>query len=86
MTPNFAILQIQAPHFHMPRLWLPLFLLWIPVILLSPILFIVVLGLSIAGRIRPWRAIAVFWAISCSLPGTRIHVSTRDSKVLVRIL
>jgi len=86
MTPNFAVLEIQSPDFRMPRLWLPLFLLWIPLLLLSPIIFIVIFGLCMAGRISPWRAIAVFWAISCSLPGTHIHVSTKDSKVLVRIM
>ena len=86
MIPSFAILQIEAPHFHMPRLWLPLFLLWIPVLLLSPLIFIVILGLCMAGRISLWRAIAVFWSILSSLPGTHVHVSTHDSKILVRIL
>ncbi len=86
MTPNFAVLQVEAPHFRMPRLWLPLFLLWIPVILLSPIIFLVIFGLSMAGQVSPWRAIAVFWAITCSLPGTHVHVSTHEAKVLVRIL
>ncbi|MDR3798049.1 MAG: hypothetical protein P4K93_07850 [Terracidiphilus sp.] len=86
MIPSFAILQVEATHFHMPRLWLPLFLLWIPVILLSPLILIVILGLCIAGRINPWRAIAVFWSILCNLPGTHVHVSAHDSKVLVRIL
>jgi hypothetical protein len=70
----------------MPRLWLPLFLLWIPFILLSPIIFLVIFGLSMAGRISPWRAIAAIWAVTCSLPGTNVHVSTHESKVLVRIL
>ena len=86
MTPSFAILEIESPHWRMPRIWLPLFLLWIPLILLSPIVFLVIFGLCMAGRISPWRAIAAFWAISCSLPGTRVHVSTHESKVLVRIL
>lgn len=70
----------------MPRLWLPLFLLWIPLILLAPLIFLVVFGVCMANRISPWRATAAFWALSCSLPGTHVHVSTHDSKVLVRIL
>jgi hypothetical protein len=86
VIPSFAVLKVEAPHFHMPRLWLPLFLLWIPIILVSPLIFIVILGLCIAGRINPWRAITVFWSILCSLPGTHVHVSAHDSKVLVRIL
>ncbi len=86
MTPNFAVLQVEAPHFRLPRLWIPLFLLWIPIILLSPIIFVVIFGLAMAGQVSPWRAIAVFWAIVCSLPGTHIHVSTHEAKVLVGIL
>jgi len=86
VIPSFAILQVEALHFRMPRLWLPLFLLWIPLILISPLIFIVIFGLSIAGRISPWRAIAIFWSILCALPGTHVHVSTQDSKILVRIL
>ncbi len=86
MTPNLAVLEIQSPHWRMPRLWLPLFLLWIPLILLSPLIFLVLFGLCLAGGISPWRAIQVFWAISLSLTGTHIHVSTHESKVLVRIL
>ncbi|MFZ0337575.1 MAG: hypothetical protein WAL45_06050 [Terracidiphilus sp.] len=86
MIPSFAVLHIESQHCHMPRLWLPLFLLWIPIILISPLIFIVIFGLCMAGRISPWRAIAVFWSILCGLSGTHVHVSTNDSKVLVRIL
>jgi len=86
MIPSFAILQIEAPHVHTPRIWLPLFLVWIPVILVSPLIFLVIFGLCIAGRISPWRATAVFWSILCGLPGTHVHVSAHGSNVLVRIL
>jgi len=86
VIPSLAVLQVKAPHFRMPRIWLPLFLFWIPVLLVSPLIFIVIFGLSMAGRISPWRAIAVFWSILCGLSGTHIHISTHDSKVLVRII
>ncbi len=58
MTPNLAVLEIQSPNWRMPRLWLPLFLLWIPLILLSPLIFLVLFGLCMAGGISPWRAIS----------------------------
>jgi hypothetical protein len=86
MIPSFAILQVEAPHCRTPRLWLPLFLVWIPVILLSPLIFIVVYGLCMAGRISPGRAFAVFWSILSGLPGTHVRVSTQESKIPVRIL
>lgn len=86
MIPNFAVVRIETPHWRMPQLWLPLFLLWILLLLLSPILLLVVLGLSIAGRVPPWRTIAVFWSILCSLPGTNVRVSSDGNKVQVRIV
>jgi hypothetical protein len=86
VTPNIAIVRIETPHWRCIPLWIPLFLLWIPVILLSPILLIVIFGLAIAGRINPWHAIRVIWDLICSLPGTHIRVTTDDAKVVVRIL
>ena len=53
MTPNFAVLGIETPRWHTPRLWLPLFLLWIPVALLSPVIFLILVAVAIAGRTTP---------------------------------
>jgi hypothetical protein len=89
MTPNFAVVEVRSPYCQTPRLWLPLFLLWIPVIVLSPVILLILLVLAVAclaGGINPWNAIATFWAILCSLRGTHVHVSTHESKVTVRIL
>ena len=86
MTPNIAVIEIHAPHWHMPRLWIPLFLFWIPVVLLSPIFFLVLVGVAIAARTNIWRLIAVFWGILCGLPGTHVHVQADETRVLVRIL
>jgi hypothetical protein len=68
------------------HLWLPLFLLWIPLVLLLPLILLVVLGICIATRIRFWRALAAIWNFSCSLPGTDVHVRTEGNTVHVRIL
>lgn len=86
MTPNFAVLGIDTPGFHWPRLWLPIFLLWIPVLLLSPIIFLAFVALAIAGKTSLWGVISIFWDILCGLRGTHVHVSTQDARVLVRIL
>jgi len=86
VTPNIAIVHIAIPHWRAFRLWLPLFLLWIPLILLLPLIFIVVCGLCLGGRISPWRAIASFWTLSCALPGTDVRACAEGNKVLVRIL
>jgi hypothetical protein len=86
VTPNLAVLEIRAAHWHMPRLWLPLFLLWIPVILLSPVILLAFVGAGIAFRINPWRAMAVLWRMLCTLPGTDVRVTADGTHVFVKIL
>jgi hypothetical protein len=86
MTPNFAVIGIETPHWHTPRIWVPLFLLWIPVILLSPIIFLVLVAVAIAARTSIWRLIAIFWNVVCALRGIHVHVCADGNQVLVRIL
>ncbi|MGD0890648.1 MAG: hypothetical protein ABR923_03865 [Terracidiphilus sp.] len=87
MTPNFAVIGVHTPDWRMPRLWVPLFLLWIPLILLSPLIFLVIIAVCLCGHINPFRAIAICWAILCSLPGTHIRVTEAShTEVLVQIL
>jgi hypothetical protein len=86
MTPNFAVIGVETPQWHMPRLWIPLFLLWIPVVLLSPIVFLVLVAIAIAARTNIWRLIGLLWGILSSLRGTDIRVTAEGNHVLVRIL
>jgi hypothetical protein len=86
MTPNIAVVHVQMPHWRELRIWLPLFLLWIPLILLSPFILLVITVTCLALRVSPWRAIAAFWALSCSLPGTDVRVVSEGARVTVRIL
>jgi len=56
------------------RIWVPLALIWLlllPVVLLLLPLFI--LG-CMAGRVSPWRALAICWDILCSTQGSEIEV------------
>jgi hypothetical protein len=86
MIPSFAIVQIDTPGWHGFPLWIPLFLLWIPLALVSPLILLVVPAVCLVGQVSPWRAIATFWAILCSLSGTHVHVRADGRQVLVRIL
>lgn len=86
MTPNIAIVHVHNPHWRGFRLWIPLFLLWIPAILLAPLILLVLLAASLAGFVRFWRSIAVFWGILCALPGTDVRVEAQGNKILVEIL
>lgn len=86
MTPNIAIVRIETQGRHGFPIWIPLFLLWIPFVLFTPILFLILLAVCLVGRISVWRAIAAFWAIACSLPGTDVRVCADGKRILVRIL
>lgn len=86
MTPNIAIVQVQATHWHIPRLWLPLFLLWIPLIVLAPFILLVLAAACFAFRVSLWRTISVFWSLISALPGTDVRVSADGTHVLVKIL
>jgi hypothetical protein len=86
MTPNIAIVRISNPHWRGLNLWLPLFLLWIPLVLLSPLFLLVLLAVSIAGRIPIGRMIAAFWAVISSLSGTHVRVTAQGNHVSVRLL
>jgi hypothetical protein len=90
MIPNVAVLEIQNPHFHMPRLWIPLILLWAPLalllLLLSPVLLIVVCAMSMATGVGPFRVVRIFWDILSSLRGTDVHVTAHGKRVYVHIL
>jgi hypothetical protein len=55
-------------------------------ILLSPLILLVVLAVCLAGRISLLSAIATFWNILCSLPGTDVRVCSEGNRVTVRIL
>jgi len=86
MTPNVAIVHIHNPYWRGCRLWIPLFLLWIPVILLSPLLLLILLAVCFLAKISVWQSIAVFWGILCALPGTDVRVVAQGNHILVEIL
>lgn len=86
MTPNIAIVHVENPYWRNFHLWLPLFLLWIPFILLSPFILVLLLIASFLWDISPWRAIATVWDIACSLPGTDVHVRAEGKTIRVKIL
>jgi hypothetical protein len=86
MTPNFAVVGIDAPGFHWPRIWLPVFLLWIPALLLAPFVLVVLAVVCWLGRVSFANAVGVLWGILCSLPGTHVRVHADGKDIVVRIL
>jgi len=89
VIPNLAIVSIQSEHFRCPAIPVPLFLLWILVLLFSPLILValIVLWAVCIGMGYPlWRALGAFWQILCALPGTDVRVTAEGNHVTVRIL
>ena len=86
MTPNLAIIRIQNQRHRGFPIVIPIFVLWIPVILLSPFILLVLGGVCIASRVSLWRAIRTLWSVICGLPGTEVRVCADGNRVNVRIL
>jgi hypothetical protein len=86
VIPSLALLRIEGRRWRSPRLLVPLFLLWIPLLLLGPLIVLAMVGLSLAGGIDPWRACGGLWAILCGLPGTEIDVGADGHTVRLSIL
>lgn len=89
MIPNLAVIRIESEHFHCPTIPVPLFLLWILALLLSPLIVLVLLVLwavCLGAGYPFWRAVRTFWQILCALPGTDVRVTAEGNHVTVKIL
>jgi hypothetical protein len=86
MIPNVAITHMHNPYWRGLRLWIPLFLIWIPLILLSPLLLLILLIACIVTGISFFQSISVFWSILTALPGTDVRVEAQGNHILVEIL
>ncbi|HWG19660.1 MAG TPA: hypothetical protein VG225_03955 [Terracidiphilus sp.] len=89
MIPSLAIVRVQSEHFWCPTLPVPLFLLWIVLLLFSPLILLalVVLWAVCLGAGYPLgRAIAAVWRTLCALPGIDVRVTAEGKHITVRIL
>jgi hypothetical protein len=86
MTPNLAIVRIETGHWWGFPIPLPVFLLWIPALLLGPFVLLILWAVCLATRVSFLATVATMWRILCSLPGTDVRVCTDGNRVTVRIL
>lgn len=90
MTPNIAVIHLENsawnPFWRHIRLWIPLFLLWIPFLLLAPFIVLALVVACWLGHVNPWRTLRVLWSLLCALPGTDVRVAAEGNRILVRIL
>jgi hypothetical protein len=86
MIPLLAQVEVRTEQHRPIRLWLPLFLVWLLLVVLGVILSpLIIIGCLIV-RMNPfttvWGLIRVFWAMA----GTHIEVQAPDAVVLVRVI
>jgi len=86
MTPNLAVIRIQPGDAWVPPIPLPVFLLWIPGILLAPFVLLAIWIVCLVYDLRFWRTLRVLWDVLCALPGTNVRVCAEGKKISVRIL
>lgn len=86
MIPTLALVHVEQPSGRSFHLWLPLFLLWIVLLILSPLILLLVLVYCLAARVSPWQAIVVLGSVAWSLRGTDVRVAAEGRRVTVRIL
>lgn len=89
MLPNIAVIRIQSVNWWCPPIPVPLFLIWIFAILLSPLILIglmILWAVCLVAGLRLWRSLGVLWQILCALPGTDVRVTAEGKHITVRIL
>jgi len=86
MIPTLALVHVEQPSGRVLHLWLPLFLLWIVLLIFSPLILLLVLVYCLVGQVSPWRAIVTLGSLVWNLGGTDVRVTAEGRRVMVRIL
>ena len=85
MIPTLAVVRVEDVSGRRFRMWLPLFLLWIPLAILSPMILAVLLVVCVGGRVSFWKTAATLWQLGSGLAGTDVRVTTDGRRVTARI-
>jgi hypothetical protein len=67
------------------RLYVPLILLWLILLPLTPLLWLALLIVSIAGGVNPFRAVVAVFRTFASLRGTRVEFESCQISILVSL-
>jgi hypothetical protein len=86
MIPMLLRVRIHTRKGERLRLWLPLFLVWLLVLLFSPLLLLVLVVGALVARLRPWAMLKSCWEIVNSLRGLDVDVQSDEADVLVQVL
>jgi hypothetical protein len=84
--PLLLRLRVRTPEHDWPTLWLPLFLVWLLLLLLAPLALIVLLVASVFDprqTARVLELVGALLAVVCALRGLHIDVVDRRAQLLI---
>lgn len=89
LLPAFIGIKVRSTLWRMPTLWLPLFLLWplffILLVLLFALGFIFTLILEARSISRFFVSYGAFYDLLCETRGTKINLEGKDTYVFIAI-
>lgn len=85
MIPLFAVVRIVKSPGRAPRIWVPLFLIWLLLAPLALLLLPIAVAACLIARINPTRALSALFGCLAALRGTHIEVDTRQRSVLIHV-
>jgi hypothetical protein len=85
MSATASVASLGSREMRRFRLHLPLILLWLLLLPLTPVLWLALLIVCIAGGINPFRAVVALFRTFASLPGTRVEFESCQISILVSL-
>jgi hypothetical protein len=86
MIPLIAVVQIEPRGGRRIRLWLPLFLVWLLLVVLGVLLSPLILIGCLIVRLNPFQVIWSLIRVFVAMAGTHIEVQAPEATVLVRVI
>jgi hypothetical protein len=86
MIPLVAIVQVHPSHGRRIRLWLPLFLVWLLLVVLGLVLSPLILIACLIARLNPFAAIWGLIGVFVAMAGTDIEVEAPEATIIVRVI
>ncbi len=86
MIPLMARVVIDQPGGRPIRLWLPLFLVWLLLVVLGVILSPLIIIACLIARLNPFTTVWALIRVFCALAGTHVEVQAPDAVVLVQVV
>ena len=86
MIPLMAHVVVQSGHGRPIRLWLPLFLVWLLLVVLGVLLSPLIIVACVIARMNPFTTVWRLCRVFAALAGTHIEIQSPEAVVLVHVI